>query len=60
MSTVTPRRAETLEESSERRELFCLLRWKVRLYEEVGMGGVGFGGTYCSRSYAADIMGGWL
>ena len=24
MSTVTPRRAETLEESSERRESFCL------------------------------------
>lgn len=25
MSTVTPRRAEILEESSSRRELFCLL-----------------------------------
>lgn len=29
MSTVTPRRAETLEESSERRVLFCL--WVVRV-----------------------------
>ena len=31
MSTVTPRRAETLEESSERRELFCLVGGSVEV-----------------------------
>ena len=30
MPTVTPRRAETLEESSERRELFCLIQGLVK------------------------------
>ena len=68
MSTVTPRRAETLEESSERRVLFCL--WVgVRDCKVVGGGGRGGGGgagragcgwTYCSRSYAADMVGEWM
>ena len=29
ISTVTPRKAETLEESSERRELFCLVHVRI-------------------------------
>ena len=42
MSTVTPRRAETLEESSERRVLFCL--WVGVRECRVAGGGQGMGG----------------
>ena len=32
----------------------------VRRWGVEGMGRVGRGWTYCSRSYAADMMGGWM
>ena len=61
MSTVTPLRAETLEESSERRLLFCLYGRSLRLARCNNRGGEGQEGPgNVLFAFVCVRHGGWL